>query len=224
MALKIAGNAGPNIEVETNTLAARVVVRPDDYGTQGIYALGGASGTITAGMAAGSSVFAFRYAGSSLCIIKKVVVSAGGTATTFTAGLVNFSLFAARSFSAIDTGGTSLLPNTNTNSQRLRTSMAATAVGTGNIVIANTGALTPGSRTLDSQPLAQIESSVPATAGTPLVPPFALFDQRVGEYPLVCTNNEGVVLQGTVPATGTWVLAVSIAWEELSTYGTGLAS
>jgi hypothetical protein len=220
MPVRLAGNAGPNIEVETNTLAARVVIRPDDYGSLGIYALGGVSGTMTAALGAGSPIFSFRYGGSNLAIVKKVVISAGNTATAFTAGLINFSMFAARSFSASDTGGTSILPASNTS--KLRTNMATT--GLTDARISSTGTLTAGTRTLDAQALAQLESSIPAVAGTPLLAPYPIFESRAGDYPLVLANNEGFVIQATVPASGTWTFAVNTVWEELSTYGTGLAA
>jgi len=219
MAVKIAGNAGPNLEVETNTLAARVVIRPDDYGSLGMYQLGAVSGTIGAGMAANAPIFAFQYTAANLALVKRVIISAGDTSTAFTAGIVTFQMFAARSFTALDTGGTTVTPTSNSN--KLRTNMATAGVAA---IIANTAANTAGTRTLDGQAMASLTSSITATAGTPLLAPYPLLDQRAGDYPLVCAQNEGFVIQGTVPATGTWVFSVAVHWEELSTYGTGLAT
>jgi hypothetical protein len=59
---------------------------------------------------------------------------------------------------------------------------------------------------------------VPNTAGATLVSPFAMFDQRPGEHPLVLAQNEGFVIQATVPATGVWFFAVKADWVEIATY------
>ena len=218
MAVKVAGSAGPNVEVETNTLAMRVVVRPDDYGSQGIFSIGMATGTMVAGFGTGT-IFSFRYGSTNLALVRKVIVSAGGLAV-FTAGLVNFSMFAGRSYTANMTGGTGA--TLTGNNQKLRTNMATTGVS--DIRISTTAALAGGTFTLDAQPLAQLECSTPATAGTPLLYPFPLFESRVGEYPFVCAQFEGFNIQATVPASGTWTAAVIVIWEEMNNYGTALAT
>jgi hypothetical protein len=220
MGIKLTGNAGGNVEVEPGNLAMRVVIRPDDYASLGIYHLGGTSGTMTAGLAAASPVFSFRYGGSNLALVKKIIISAGNTATAFTAGLISFNLFVARSFSASDTGGTGITPTTTSN--RLRTTMATTGVT--DIRISSTGTLTAGTRTPDAQALAILATSIPNVAGTPLFAPFAIFEARAGEFPLVLANNEGFIILATVPATGTWSFSVNVMWEELTTYGIGLAT
>ena len=220
MAVKIVGNAGPDVEVETNTLAMRTVIRPDDYGSLGIYSLGAASGTMAAGLGAAAPIYSLRYGSANLALVKKVILSVGDTATAFTAGIFTFQLFVARSFTASDTGGTSILPTANT--AKLRTSMATT--GMTDIRISSTATLTAGTRTLDGQALASVTSSDPATAGQSPLAPWPIFEARVGEYPLVLAQNEGFEIQATVPATGTWTFSVTTMWEELSTYGTGLAT
>lgn len=220
MAIKIAGNAGPNVEVETNTLAMRVVVRPNDYGSLGIYQIGGISGTIGAGQAASAPVFSFRYGSTNLAIVRKVVLSVGSTSTAFTAGVCSFAMLVARTFTGSDTGGTGITPTSTSN--RLRTTMATTGVT--DIRISSTTALSPGNRTLDTQNLGAITSSVPATGGTQILSPYPIFESRASEYPLVCAQNEGFVVQATVPATGTWTFGCNVMWEELSAYGTALAT
>jgi hypothetical protein len=45
-----------------------------------------------------------------------------------------------------------------------------------------------------------------------------MFDQRPGEHPLVLAQNEGFVIQATVPATGVWFFAVKVDWVEIATY------
>src|SRR4029078_11555537 len=97
-------------------------------------------------------------------------------------------------------------------SNKLRNTMSDANVA---VMIANTGALSPGTRTLDANPLASITGSVPSVAGNQILAPYTLIDQRIGEYPFVCVPNEGFVIQGTVPATGTWAFSVTSLWEEV---------
>lgn len=216
MAVQLAGNTAANVaEVEATTKALRITPKPIDYGSLGIYSLGQVTGTMTAGLTAGSPIWSFRWGNASnLAIVKRIWISAGNTATAFSAGTVKFDLFCARSFSASDTGGTSILPSGNQN--KLRTSMATTLLT--DVRISSTGTLTAGTRTLDTNPLASVSTSVPATAGTTIMPPTDLFRASAGDYPIVLAQNEGLVIQATVPATGTWIGAVNVIWEELASY------
>lgn len=217
------GNSAVNVEVETNTRAMRTVIRPNDVAALGSYAIGMTSGVMAAGLAANADIFSFRFAPSTttnICLVRRVLISAGNTATAFTAGVVTFNLFAARSFTASQTGGTAA--TVTGNNQKLRTSFAA--MGVADIRISSTAALGAGTKTLDAQPLGSVSSAIVATAGSILVPLVPLLDTRVGEWPDVIANNEGLTIQGTVPATGTWTFSASVTWEEVSTYGTGLAT
>ena len=219
MALKLAGNSGANIEVETNTLAARAVLRADDYGSLGIYSIGGTSGTIVAGsFSSAASIFSCRYAFTNIVLIKKIIISAANITTAFTAGLINFSLFFARSCTAQDSGGNGLNPVGDSNKFRVSDAVS-------NIIntIANTGALTPGTRTLDAQPLAQVQTSTPNVVGAPVLMPYPIWDSRLGEYPIVLANNEGFVIQATTPLVGTFQFTIQVTWEEVTIYGPGLA-
>src|SRR6266566_8764473 len=189
MAVIIQGNGGTNAEVETNTRALRTVVRPIDYGSLGIYSVGAASGTMALNLAANSPIYSFRWGNASnLALVRKVLLSAGDTSTAFTAGVFTFNMFIARSFSASDTGGTSILPTSNTG--KLRTSMGTTLLT--DLRIASTATLTAGTRTKDGQPCSSVSTSDPATAGDNIIlPGTALWDARVGEHPIVFAQNEG---------------------------------
>lgn len=217
MSVSIVGALGNQMEVEANTKAARIVQRHNDYGSFGIYAKAMTSGIMAAGLAAGSPVFSFRYtSASNVALVKRVTLSAGDTATAFTAGVVTFNMFVARSFSSSDTGGTA--GTLSGNNGKLRTSMA-TIAGVGDFRISSTATLSAVSRTLDTDPCGAITTSVDATAGRPLVAPGTmLFQALPGEYPLVCVQNEGFVIQATVPATGTWTFSVGVQWEEIVSY------
>jgi hypothetical protein len=201
--------------------AARAVIRPDDVGSLGAYSLAAASGVMGAGLASAAPVFSFRYGGVNTAILKRALLTAVNAGTAFSAGTCAFDLIVARAFTASDSGGASVLPTTG---NKLATTMANTGVT--DIRIASTGTLTPGTRNLDSQSIAKIIAPAPiTTVNYALVGPQAsLLDRRVGDWPLVLAYNEGFVIQATMPATGTWTFAIQIDWEELSTYGAGLAT
>lgn len=215
-------------EVEQNTNAIRTTVRPEDYGSLGIFHLGANNGTtgMTAGLGAASPIFSFCYRTTNVVLVKRVLFEMGSL-TGFAAGSAQFNMFAARSFTAPDSGGTNLVPVSADNRNKLRTSMFGgsgssnftTTPANYGVNISTTAALTVGTRTLDTNALGSISVSVPTTANFQIVPPkTTLFDQRVAEYPLVCAQNEGFVIQATVPITGTWVFSVQITWLELASY------
>jgi hypothetical protein len=214
MAVIIQGNGGTNAEVETNTRAMRVVVRPNDWGSLGSYAKGLTSGVITAGLAAAASVYQFRWSSASnLCVVKRVRISAGGI-TAFTAGVVSFQLFVARSYTVNGSGGTA--GTLTGNNGKLRTSMGTTLLG--DVRIISTVALSAGTWTLDTDPIATLSTSTTATAGTVMASSTDLFFHPNSEYPLILAQNEGLNIQATVPATGTWTMSVQTEWEELASF------
>lgn len=222
---QIVGNTNNTtvVEVEQNTNAARVVVRPDDYGSLGIFHQGANNGTtaMSAGLTAASPIFSFRYINSNVVLVKRVLLTFGSGGTGFAAGSAQFNMFAARGFSASDSGGTSVATAGSNNNNKLRTSMGSTVYTTSNYDarISATGTLTAGTRTLDAQALANISVPIGTGTSTTFIPANStLFDQRVGEYPLVLAQNEGFVIQATVPATGTWFFSVQWTWLELSSY------
>lgn len=183
----------------------------------GSYAKGMLSGTIGAGLAAASPVFSFRWGSAAapvnLAIVKQVQITLGDL-VGFTAGFMHFDMFAARSFSASDSGGTAgTLTN---NNAKLRTSFPTSLLT--DFRVPTTGTLTAGTRTLDTDPLATLGLSVVATAGSEPLSQFPLFNVEPGECPLILANNEGFVIQATVPATGTWQLGVSVLWDEVESY------
>lgn len=222
MAVQIAGstNSSTLAEVDVNTKALHAVLRAEDVqaGSLGAYSVSQASGTMNAGISAASPIFCFRYPGANIALVKRVLFSSGGIGA-FTAGVASFQLFFARSFTASDTAGTDITPATGKN--RLRTSFGDSGlVGTAGCVrIGSTGPIVAGTRTLDTNPLSSITGSMVNTAGTPMMAPNSiLLDQRPGEYPCVLATNEGLVIQATVPATGTWTFSATVVWLELQSY------
>src|SRR6266699_874442 len=80
---------------------------PVDYGTGGCFQICSKSGIMAAGLAANSPVYSFRWTSATfLAIVRRVRIQAWSLGTGFTAGLANFDMFVCRSWTAVDTGGT----------------------------------------------------------------------------------------------------------------------
>jgi hypothetical protein len=216
MAIQVQGNSGTVAEVETNTRAARIVQRPLDVGVYGSYTGGVVSGTMAAGLSAASPIFSFRWAQPSyFAVIRGLRMSAFVGSTGFAAGVGNLQGFVARSFTASDTGGT---PWTLTgNNMKNKTAFATTGVA--DIRASATATLTAGTRTLDTQPFCAIGFGVPTTANVQLfISDYIVSPLGGNTWPIVLANNEGVVIQATVPATGVWGFSMYIQWDEVASF------
>lgn len=198
---------------------------PLSYGSGGFYRVGATSGTMAAALAANSEIFQFRYvtAASRLAAIYKVSISAGANVAATAAGLVTLRMAAARSWTAAGSGGTRLtLTGDNVN---LRTSMATSEVNDAGI--STTGALTAGTKTLDTTDLAAITTGIGTGALTvaadfTIIPQTALFDaDGEGQHPLILANQEGFVIRNGAnawPATMTWGFSVNVLWAEIPAF------
>ncbi len=186
---------------------------PIDYGIGGCFQFASKSGAMAAGLAASAPIFGFRWTSSTLyAILQRLRITAWSTGTGFTAGLATFDLFKASSWTVADTGGTTeslVSPNA-----KLRASMAASSVA--EIRRSTTATLTAGTRTLDAQPSASITKAVSNAVNTLFVDHADLFYKPNAEHPLLLTQNEGFVIQATVPATGTWAFTIHPEWAEVS--------
>jgi hypothetical protein len=192
----------------------RTIIYPNTAGLSGSYQKTLVSGTMAAGLAANAPIFSFRYGGSGNAVIKAVRISAANQGTAFAAGSSSHAMYVARAFTASDSGGTA--GTLTGNNGDLRTAFPTTAVS--DFRIASTATLTAGTRTLDTDPIAALVNGIQATAGSSITPGTqALFyPQNAGDYPLVLVQNEGFVIQATVPATGTWTFQVTVEWDEYS--------
>lgn len=175
------------------------------------------SGTIAAGLTAASLVYGFKWSpvattGATLCQVRSITVSAGDL-VGFTAGFINLQAFTIRDYKTLEgTGGTA---GTFTGSNgKLMTAMP-TSNGAA-CYMATTAAISAGVGTTDTDPFAQLAASVVATAGLAPVVNVDLFYALPDEPRLSLAANEGFVLKATVPATGTWQLGVTVAWDELA--------
>lgn len=198
---------------------SQAVARPIDVGIGGAYLVTAISGAMAAGLAGGSTVFSLRWSPATagmLALVHRVEVAMVETGTVFTAGIGLFQLWVARSYSVNDTGGTPVVLSGNNN--KLRTSHATSQMA--NMQIAGTGAMTPGTRTLDANDIGLEVFGVPATTNTTLLPMTDILNRAFGDgdWPVTLANNEGLVLTATVPALGTWQFAVSIDWLEVASY------
>lgn len=193
-----------------------------DIGTYEGYGfrLGASSGIMAAGLGAGSDVFQLRNGNVKRIRILDVTVNAAVGATGFTAGAGQMSMFVARIWTADGSGGSTLSGQSNLNTNKLRASanpsIVLTTSGSGSARISATAALTAGTRTLDSVAVGNINFPAGA-AGTIMVADIPIYRDASSLYgvPLVLAQNEGLVIQATVPATGVWQFGVNILWAEL---------
>lgn len=171
------------------------------------------SGTMAAGLAADSPVFSLRWnpTDSDLkFLLRTLHIGVASLGTGFTAGLATFELFRARPFTVSDSGGTAI--TLSGGQGKLDSRQAASQVADARI--ASTATLTAGTRTLDSIAFERIYQSVTNGVNTAFMTEAVLVAPNPDE-PLILNANEGLVLQATVPATGTWQLFLSLVWAEL---------
>lgn len=225
MGIQIQGNGGVIADVGgTNFRAQKMQAAPLDHATFGHYSYGGLSGVIPAALAANSEIFQFRWsdAGGRLAVIRKIRIAASVTTTFFAAGVpLQIDLVKANTWSAVGTGGTrpavaALL--------KKRASMGNSLLGANDLGIITTAALGAGTKTLEGLATNTILAACPITAslyGQIIAPGTILFQHEVGdgEHPLVLAQNEGFVIRSVaVPATGTWMAAITVDWAEVAAY------
>jgi hypothetical protein len=217
MAVIQSGTSGTTLMTVDPTFASgRTSIRPPEI--LGSYQMGLVSGALT-GAAAGSTVFSFRWApatSTNLCLIRRIEIGFATVTAFTTAQALSYSMQVARQWTASDTGGTAAA-FTQTNTAKLRTVMPTSGFATGGqIMIANTGANTAGTRTLDTQAMGFTTGSSTAV-GTSLSPQ-AVFQQQTGDYPLIFAANEGFIVNNviTMGAAGVINLYVNVEWFELA--------
>lgn len=220
MAIQIQGYSGTVADVGgTMFRALKVQLTPFDYGSLGIYRKSMKSGTVGAGFGT-ATCYAWRWGNASgkLGVVRRVVLDGmAGSSTAFAAGFASFQMFAARSYTVSDGGAGTTAGTLTGNNSKLRTSMGTTLVT--DIRIANTGAASGGTKTLDTDSMGQITFSIGTVASVIYCGSVTLFGEDVGpEMPFVCAQDEGFVINATVPATGTWQFGVTTQWLEASAF------
>lgn len=208
----LGGTSGSTVEANPTHDALHASLYPNEV--VGSYAMGARSGTMAAGLAAAAPVSHFHWTSTTYnAVIRRVVITMASLGTGFTAGVAIFNLFQARGATVVPSGGTPFTLTTN-NGKR-RASQATTAVNV--IAVPTTAALTAGTTTLDTQPLATRQATISTAAVTVFLDNAELYATKPGEYPVVLVANESLVIQATVPATGTWTFGAFYEWDEVAT-------
>jgi hypothetical protein len=176
----------------------------------GSYSISLATGTMAAGLAAASEVFQFLWTSTtSFAVIEEIRFDGAGGIAAFTPGFWKMAAFIARAWTVAGTGGTAA--TITTNNAKFQTRFGTTLLGEARI--ATTAALTAGTKTLDAQPIGSCMGGVTATAGFSL-PQGQIYQGYGTTPPIVLAANEGIAIQVTVPATGTWTGGYTIRWDE----------
>lgn len=223
MAIIQSGVSADLLTVGSLFKAARVEMRPVDYGGAGAYVYGGKTGVLPAALAANSEIFQFRWtSGAVKAVVRKIYISASVSTTFFAAGVpVQIDLVKSTGWTVAGTGGTGIVPAA---LLRRSSSMANTALDSGDMRIATTAALGAGTKTLESLSMSLVCVGGPITAslnGTIIPAGTILWEAEVadGEHPIILTANEGLSIRSVaVPATGTWMASINIDWTEVSSY------
>lgn len=184
---------------------------------------------LTTGIAANGAIFSMRLAGTGFyrAVVTDLRLKAQIITPFTAANEISAAAYLVRSFTASDSGGTSLLP-AGLNNYISSVDPPFTTTVT-DLRVATTGALTAGTRTIDAAPIlflpaAQIQATASAAQGyfeTALSPTS---DQRFGLNLQGATggtaaNAEGLIV--TLPvaqgAGGTVRYAIEIEWVEYTT-------
>lgn len=211
MAIQVQGNGGTTQEVDATFRAARVSLRPAEV--IGYYSVSGASGALT-GVAANGPVFSFRNTGSNLILVRRLSIRFV-TTTAFTAAQgLDYQLVRANSFTASDSGGTALY-TAGANKHRTGFTNITSAP---DIRISSTGALTAGTRTLETAGMGIAGGSSAGVGTSMLTEDLIGYDS--GDYPLVLAQNEGFVITNGIAmgAAGVIRLQVSVEYAETAAY------
>jgi hypothetical protein len=185
---------------------------PVDYGLGGCYQLTVKSGTMAAGLAASSPIYAFRNSSATLlALLRRVRISAWSLTTGFAAGLATVDLYRAITWTAADSGGTEEIIGS--VGGKLRIEMASTSAVT--IRRSSTATLTAGTRTKDTFRMEEVVRNITTATNTPFLDRVVLWEKLNAEHPLTFAQNQGFVIEATVPATGTWSFAITAEWDEV---------
>jgi hypothetical protein len=202
-----------------------VVGGPFPIGSGGAYRISMVSGTIAAALAANSELFQFRYVtgAARVALVHGISVSAAMNVAASAAALLSLRATIARGWTVAGSAGTRA--TLTGNNQKLRTAHATSEVN--DIGMATTGALTAGTKTLDTQDIGGVSYSALTGAITVdtqgvLVPKTNLLGDFSGgmAFPLVLANQEGFVVRSGIigPAGMTWALTVDVAWSEVDAF------
>ena len=201
------------------------------YELRGSYRLLASSGAITivaARTATAGHIFSFRWAPASLttynAYIRRIAARFVLTTAYGTAQETGCDLIVARSYTASHTSATAVdLGSTVTNTNKFATAENTSLAGVAGLCrVADTGALTAGTQTLDANPIGilsdwsgAIGDTVPrSTSGNDIY--GNLWDARGDGFPLVLADDEGFVIRNLIlmGATGVGRWDFLVEWDE----------
>ena len=213
MAIQTQGFSGIVPEVDTTFRAQRLTVRPQEVVSW--LSAGAPSGALT-GAAANTAVFSFRNLAANLIVVRRIGVGYVTTTAFTTAQQVDFGLMVARSFTASDTGGTAIA-FTGSNCKHRTSLTTPTSL---DCRIATTGALTAGTKTLDTNHISQTGGFSSGAGAGLAIATNNLLSHDTGDYPLVLAQNEGfnVMNLTALGAAGVIKLYVNIEFAEAAAY------
>lgn len=223
MGIQVIGNSGNLAEVGEGARKQIQVARMPMGGNY--YRYSGFTGTIGAALAANSELFQFRWTSGTKTygLVHSVKVDGIGIVAVGTAiGPLGFYMTPARAWTAAGSGGTRIA----TSGDNLQTETALAATSVNDIGIAQTGALTAGTKTHDANGVGQVLSGILTGAATvqqtgPLMNPEYLYNANdEGGQPLVLANQEGFTIRTTHagPAALTYVVGFTVVWSEVTAY------
>jgi len=207
--------------------ALRTSARPLEYGLLGHYTIT-TSIQLVVTQAANGTLFSFRWNPpaanlGALCVITGISLDAHQTASATATIYPNYQVFIARSFTASDSAGTAI--TLGGNQFKRRTSMGSSLVADMRKSAVAAG-LTVGTRTLDLQPILELDTAQIITVGSATVAPGQILylenlltRMDAGEHPHVLAANEGLIVRGPTivfGAAGTAEVTVRLAWAELT--------
>lgn len=170
---------------------------------------------VLGGLAAGAVVASFQNASLTPLAVRRISLGFAALASPFQPGQYKFELFAARTFTVADSGGTAA--TLTLNNGKLATSFTTTDLS--DFRISAGLALSAGTRTLDDTAMAALAGVVSdaintsiLVSGTPL-----FYAPEMDDWPLVIEQNEGFVIKATTPVNGTWCFDCGVDYQSYAT-------
>ena len=215
-------NSNVEAQVDPSRSALRVSLAPMEHTISGLqgghYNLCAATGAMSA-LAASGQIFAVRWSDpSKLFILLQLAVSA--VCTAFSSGTgADLEGIKASSYSSNASGGTQITPSTVSQMSRIQTMAPSSFNSTGEIRIATTTALTPGTQTLDTAGFGSTQ--IPATGAGGGISDVNIYQcLAFGQHPIILANNQGFVVREitTVPASNSFRYSIQMSWVEIAAF------
>lgn len=228
-------NGGIGLEVDRTHKAARVAMRPLEYASEGVvlghYRVAQKSGAVAATLGALAHAGSFRWADlTRYAVLTRIRAGYSVTSAVTTATPMDLRAIIARGFSVdFTTNATAISLAAISNTNKMRASMGASLMTTVGPRIMTTVAMSGQTLTEDAAPIGmtvwkQLHAStatgtavaLPVGAAGPMQDVYVA-RMEAGEYPVVLTANEGVLLQPVTAcfASGTFAYYFEWTWAEV---------